>query len=164
MSPFGPAGAKGDTGDTGPAGPKGDTGATGPAGPKGDTGATGAAGPKGDTGATGAAGPAGPAGPAGIANIVVKKTRTAVGWDSNGRQSIRAQCAPGQFALGGGFSSDATAPGQIDIVTSDPIFVDAQGDEEESDGGLANAWEVEGFYTGSGTVLVAAWAICATLQ
>ena len=34
----GPAGPKGDTGDTGPAGPKGDTGDTGPAGPKGDTG------------------------------------------------------------------------------------------------------------------------------
>ena len=73
------------------------------------------------------------------------------------------QCAPGQYALGGGFSSDATEPNQINIVTSDPIFVNAQGDEWEADGGLANAWEVEGFYTGTGTVLVGAWAICATI-
>ena len=95
--------------------------------------------------------------------MVVKKTRTEVGWTSDGRQSISARCAPGQYALGGGFSSDAAAPGQINIVTNDPIFVDADGDEEEADGARANAWEVEGFYTGDGTVLVAAWAICATL-
>ena len=62
---IGPAGPKGDTGETGPAGPagpKGDTGETGPAGPKGDTGEAGPAGPKGDTGETGPAGPAGAAG------------------------------------------------------------------------------------------------------
>jgi hypothetical protein len=94
---------------------------------------------------------------------VVRKIRTSVGWTSDGRQSIRAQCAPGQFALGGGFSSDPTGPGQIDIVTSDPIFVNAAGDELEADGGLANAWEVEGYYTGTGAVMVSAWAICATL-
>jgi hypothetical protein len=93
----------------------------------------------------------------------VKKTRTEVGWTSDGRQSIRAQCAPGQIALGGGFSSDPTAAGQIDIVTSDPIFVNAAGDELEADGGRANAWEVEGYYTGTGAVMVSAWAICATL-
>ena len=93
----------------------------------------------------------------------MRKVRTEVGWDSDGRQSIRAQCPAGPFALGGGFSSDATAPNQVNIVTNDPIFVDAQGDEEEADGGLANAWEVEGFYTGSGTVMVGAWAICATI-
>ncbi len=93
----------------------------------------------------------------------MKKTRTAVGWDSNGRQSIRAQCAPGQIALGGGFSSDPTAAGQIDIVTSDPIFVNATGGEDEADGRTANAWEVEGYYTGEGHVMVSAWAICATL-
>ncbi|HEY0645910.1 MAG TPA: hypothetical protein VGD39_21025, partial [Nocardioides sp.] len=101
---------------------------------------------------------------AGVANVKVVKVRTSVGWDSDGRQSIRAQCAPGQFALGGGFSSDATAPGQIDVVTSDPIFVNAAGDEQEADGGLANAWEVEGFNTASKPILVAAWAICATVQ
>jgi hypothetical protein len=99
-----------------------------------------------------------------VANVVVRKVRTEVGWDSNGRQSIRAECGASQYALGGGFSSDATAPGQVDIVTSDPIFVNAAGDELEANGGLANAWEVEGFYTGTGHVLVAAWAICATLQ
>lgn len=175
MGPQGEKGATGATGATGAMGPagatgaagakgdKGDPGAPGAKGDKGDPGATGPAGPAGATGAAGATGPAGPAGPAGITHIVVKKTRTSVGWDSNGRQSIRAVCAPGQFALGGGFSSDAQAPGQIDIVTSDPIFVNAAGDELEADGGLANAWEVEGFYTGTGTVLVAAWAICATV-
>src|SRR6478672_8456621 len=147
-------GPQGETGPAGPKGDKGDPGATGPqgpAGPKGDPGATGPAGPKGDAGATG---PAGPAGPAGVTNVVVKKTRTAVGWTSDGRQSIRAQCAPGQFALGGGFSSDPTGAGQIDIVTSDPIFVNAAGDELEADGGPANAWEVEGYYTGTGAVMV----------
>ena len=49
-----------------------------------------------------------------------------------------------------------TAAGQIDIVTSDPIFVNAAGDELEADGGLANAWEVEGYYAGTGHVLVSA--------
>jgi hypothetical protein len=52
----GPAGAKGDKGDTGATGAKGDkgdTGATGAKGDKGDTGATGAKGDKGDTGAKG---------------------------------------------------------------------------------------------------------------
>jgi hypothetical protein len=42
--------------------------------------------------------------------------------------------------------------------------VNAAGDEQEAEGGLANAWEVEGYYTGTGSVLVAAWAICATVQ
>jgi len=157
MGSAGPAGAAGAAGAKGDKGDPGATGAQGPAGPKGDPGATGPAGPKGDTGATG------PAGPAGVANVAVRKTRTSVGWTSDGRQSIRAQCAPGQFALGGGFSSDPTGPGQIDIVTSDPIFVNAAGDELEADGGLANAWEVEGYYTGTGAVMVSAWAICATL-
>jgi hypothetical protein len=158
IGPAGPAGEKGDTGPAGPRGEKGDTGATGPAGPAGPQGE------KGDTGATGPAGPAGPVGPAGIADVVVRKVRTDIGWDNQGRQSIRAQCKPGQYVLGGGFSSDATEAGQIDIVTSDPILVNADGDELEADGGLANAWEVEGFYTGEGHVLVAAWAICATIQ
>ncbi|MGH3333029.1 MAG: hypothetical protein ACRDPJ_17160 [Nocardioidaceae bacterium] len=159
----GATGAMGPVGPVGPVGPAGAKGDPGAVGPKGDRGDHGAVGPKGDKGDQGAVGPAGPAGAAGIANVVVVKRRTAVGWDSDGRQSIRAQCAPGQHVLGGGFSSDAQQPGEIDIVTSDPIFVDAEGDEEEADGGLANAWEVEGFYTGSGTVLVAAWAICATV-
>jgi hypothetical protein len=96
--------------------------------------------------------------------VVVVKHRTAEGWTNDGRQSIRAECADGQYLLGGGFSSDARNPGEIDIVTSDPIFLDADGDEEEADGGLSNAWEVEGFYTGEGRMLVSAWAICATLQ
>ena len=96
-------------------------------------------------------------------NVVVRKVRTSEGWDSDGRQAIQAKCGAGQYALGGGFSSDAVAPNQVNIVTSDPIFVDAEGDEEEADGALANAWEVEGFYTGTGRVLVAAWAICATI-
>jgi hypothetical protein len=74
------------------------------------------------------------------------------------------ECPSGQVALGGGFSSDATGPGQINIVTSDPIWVNAAGDEQEAEDGLANAWEVEGYYTGTGSVLVAAWAICATVQ
>ena len=56
-----------------------------------------------------------------------QKTRTQGGWTSEGRQSIRAQCAPGQIALGGGFSSDPTAAGQIDIVTSDLHGVDLSG-------------------------------------
>jgi hypothetical protein len=156
----GPQGPKGDKGDTGPAGPKGDKGDTGPAGPKGDKGDTGPAGPKGDKGDQGEVGPAGPAG---ITNVAVRKHRTAIGWDSNGRQEIRVVCPAGQSVLGGGFSSDATEPGQINIVTNDPILVNAAGDEWEADGGLGNAWEVEGFYTGPGTVLVAAWAICANV-
>jgi hypothetical protein len=179
--PAGPAGAQGAKGDKGDKGDPGETGATGAAGAAGETGPAGPAGPagpqgakgdKGDAGNVGPAGPTGPAGPqgatgpagpAGIAGVVVKKTRTEVGWTSDGRQSISAKCAAGQYALGGGFSSDANAPGEIDIITSDPIFVDADGDEEEADGGRANAWEVEGYYTGPGTVLVSAWAICATL-
>ena len=44
VGPQGPAGPKGDTGETGPKGPKGDTGAQGPKGDKGDTGAQGPAG------------------------------------------------------------------------------------------------------------------------
>lgn len=160
-------------------GPQGETGPMGPQGPKGDTGAT---------GATGAVGPAGPQGPQGepgkdgtngedgkdgkpgIANVKVVKVRSdddmsdGPGWVSGGRQSIRAQCAPGQYVLGGGFSSDAQAPGEINIVTNDPIVVNAKGDELEADGGLANAWEVEGYYTGEGAVKVSAWAICATIQ
>jgi hypothetical protein len=171
----GPAGAKGDKGDKGDTGEAGATGATGAAGATGETGPVGPQGAKGDKGDQGNIGPAGPAGPAGpqgatgptgpagIAGVVVKKTRTSVGWDSDGRQSISAQCAPGQYALGGGFSSDANAPGEIDIITSDPIFINPQGDELEADGGRANAWEVEGYYTGPGVVLVSAWAICATL-
>lgn len=71
----GPAGAKGEKGDTGPAGPagaKGDKGDTGPAGAKGDkgdrgdAGAAGASGPKGDKGDTGATGQQGPQGLQGI--------------------------------------------------------------------------------------------------
>ena len=60
----GPAGPKGDTGESGPAGP---TGATGPVGPKGDTGAQGPKGEKGDTGPQGPRGEQGPQGPAGPA-------------------------------------------------------------------------------------------------
>ena len=56
----GPAGPKGDTGESGPAGP---TGATGPVGPKGDTGPQG---PKGEKGDTGQQGPQGEQGPQGI--------------------------------------------------------------------------------------------------
>lgn len=174
--PQGPKGDKGDPGADGADGEKGDTGPQGPQGPqgaKGDTGATGATGPKGDTGPQGPQGEpgpqgpqgeAGPAGPAGIADVVVRKRRTGDGWTSDGRQSIRVECGSGQVALGGGFSSDATVANQVNIVTSDPIWVNAAGDELEAAGGLANAWEVEGFYTGEGTVLVAAWAICATVQ
>ena len=134
-------------------------GAPGANGEHGTNGEHGAKGEKGEKGEQGEKGDTGPTGPPGILNVAVRKVRTEVGWDSDGRQSIRAQCPAGQFALGGGFSSDATAPNQVNIVTNDPIFVDAQGDEEEADGGLANAWEVEGFYTGSGTVMVGAWAI-----
>ncbi len=56
---IGPAGPKGDTGETGPAGPKGDTGETGPAGPQGPQGETGPAGPQGPQGPQGEAGAAG---------------------------------------------------------------------------------------------------------
>ena len=58
----GPAGPKGDTGESGPAGP---TGATGPVGPKGDTGAQGPKGNKGDTGPQGPKGEKGDTGPQG---------------------------------------------------------------------------------------------------
>jgi hypothetical protein len=165
--PVGPAGPAGPQGAKGDPGADGADGAVGPQGPKGDPGedgADGAVGPQGPQGDPGEAGPAGPQGPPGIADVVVVKHRTAEGWTNDGRQSIRAECADGQYLLGGGFSSDARNPGEIDIVTSDPIFLDADGDEEEADGGLSNAWEVEGFYTGEGRMLVSAWAICATLQ
>ena len=61
----GPAGEKGDTGDTGPAGPQGDTGPTGPQGEQGDTGPAGPQGEQGEAGPTGPAGPQGDTGPAG---------------------------------------------------------------------------------------------------
>ncbi|GAB3937026.1 hypothetical protein GCM10028827_40990 [Mucilaginibacter myungsuensis] len=61
----GPTGAKGDTGDTGPQGPQGEDGDTGPQGPTGDTGATGPQGIKGDTGDQGPAGPKGDTGDTG---------------------------------------------------------------------------------------------------
>ena len=57
QGPAGPKGDKGDTGNAGPTGPKGDTGPAGPAGPKGDTGNTGDAGPAGPKGDTGDVGP-----------------------------------------------------------------------------------------------------------
>ena len=53
VGPQGPAGPKGDTGETGPqgpAGPKGDTGGTGPQGPAGPKGDTGETGPQGEPG------------------------------------------------------------------------------------------------------------------
>ena len=56
VGPQGPAGPKGDTGETGPKGPKGDTGAQGTKGDKGDTGAQGPAGADGKNGAQGPAG------------------------------------------------------------------------------------------------------------
>jgi hypothetical protein len=158
--PAGPAGPKGDKGDTGPAGPKGDKGDTGPAGPKGDKGDTGPAGPKGDKGDKGDQGEVGPAGPPGIANVVVRKGRSS--WSATGKQDSRAECRTGEYILGGGFSADATALGQLDITSNLPVFL-KDGQEWESENRLANSWKVEGFYSGPETVLVAAYAICATL-
>ena len=65
---IGPKGDRGETGLTGTAGaigPKGDRGETGPAGANGATGPAGTAGINGTTGATGPVGPAGPKGDAG---------------------------------------------------------------------------------------------------
>ena len=157
MGPQGPQGEKGDKGDTGPAGPKGDTGPAGPAGPAGPKGDKGDTGPKGDKGDQGEVGPAGPPG---IANVVVRKGRSS--WTANGRQDSRAECRAGEYILGGGFSGDATALGQLDIVSSVPLFL-KDGQEQESENRLANSWKVEGFYSGPDSILVAAYAICATL-
>jgi hypothetical protein len=151
--PQGPQGEKGDKGDPGPAGLKGDKGDKGDPGPAGPAGPAGSAGPKGDVG---------PAGPPGIANVVVRKGRS--WWNpSNLRQETRAECRAGEYILGGGFSGDSTAPGQLDISTNSPLWLSENGDEQEAENRLANAWEVEGYYTGPERILVAAYAVCATL-
>jgi hypothetical protein len=154
--PQGPPGEKGDAGPAGPKGEKGDAGPAGPPGPKGDKGDPGPAGPKGEKGDVG------PAGPPGVANVVVRKGRS---WWSSSivRQDTRAECRAGEYILGGGFSGDSTAPDQLDISTNSPLWLTAAGDEQEAENRLANAWEVEGYYTGPDRILVAAFAICATL-
>ena len=170
--PKGDRGDKGDKGDTGAAGATGAAGPAGPAGPKGDTGAAGPKGEKGDPGATGPAGPQGPqgeqgiqgpTGPAGIADVVVVKAPVPGGW-SNGHHSDVARCAEGQVALSGGFSSDPTAAGQIEIHSSDPLLISPEGQMLDPNGAMGNAWEVFGYYNGAGSVKVSVWVICATVQ
>ena len=101
-------------------------------------------------------------------------------WANDGtRQTSWVQCAPGKVALGGGFNlaSDAgdAAAKDVQVVVSEPtqvkdgktfyddpsIYHPVKGDEAGSF--VPNGWIVQGFNTGTASVVVRPWVVCADI-
>jgi hypothetical protein len=102
-------------------------------------------------------------------------------WVNDGtRQTSWVQCAPGKTALGGGFhlaadAGDAKAK-EVQVVVSEPtqvkdgktyyddpsIYTPIEGDPALSL--KPNGWIVQGFYTGTDSVIVRPWVVCAEVN
>jgi hypothetical protein len=96
-------------------------------------------------------------------------------WTNDGaRQTSWVKCARDKVALGGGYNlaadaGDAKAK-QVQVVVSEPTYVKGgeladgtiQGDDAMSI--RPNAWLVQGFYTGEGSVVVRPWVVCAKVS
>jgi hypothetical protein len=122
----GPTGATGNVGTSGVGntGPNGQTGANGPQGAPGAVGPTGDSGNQGKTGPTGAAGSPGPFG-----NTYVN---TATG---TGGQVLIVNCNSGDFATGGGVTTQGGTP----VQASEAVFNGSPATTDET----PNGWRGE---------------------
>ena len=93
-------------------------GQAGPEGPQGEPGVEGEPGPQ------GVQGPAGADGEAGATNVVIRRSdfRIASGATATGR----ADCEPGERALGGGVGLTSGSPDQFRIWSSRPVNADGE--------------------------------------
>jgi hypothetical protein len=106
-------------------------------------------------GPPGAKGDKGDPGAPGVANLEHAHAQQSWTGDTLTLQQASVACPAGKVALGGGFETDGSAPGQPTIVTSSPT---------QSGGGQdPNGWLVEG-YTGTPGAIVRAHVICANVD
>jgi hypothetical protein len=172
--PEGPVGPRGQAGRDGfgQQGPKGEPGAKGD---KGDTGERGADGAKGDPGVADLEADGPYPGDTDLGNLPGEgdNSNERVPADGN-RRTVWVQCAPGKYALGGGFrlAADSTpeAAEAINVLASEPtqvedgevVYEPIEGDEAWSF--RPNGWLVEVVNNGTAAQVVRPWVTCARVS
>ena len=162
-------GATGATGAKGDTGAKGETGAAGAKGDKGETG------PQGPTGSRGKRGFTGAQGEPGVSDLIVGAGYAGLGghdyWAPHSYGETIETCPAGSYALGGGFSQDASTgvdgkydlggKADVQITVSAPYFQGEYTPVDEAGNFRADQWVVRGFNNSDSQVDVRAWVTCA---